>query len=133
MASLPNRPLSPHLQVYRLPLTALLSISHRITGVLLSLGLLAIPAGLAVAAWWPERLDALLALLRTGPVQVAWWAWLYALMFHVCHGIRHLLWDLGFGLERQGLLTHNILEIAASLALTGGLFLFARLHSLPGG
>ncbi|WP_460034425.1 succinate dehydrogenase, cytochrome b556 subunit [Methylothermus subterraneus] len=112
-----SRPLSPHLQVYRLPLTAWLSISHRITGVILSFGLLVLVA-LLLAVPNPPRYEAILGFLR-GWVGRAWlWLWILALFVHFCHGIRHLLWDLGFGLERAVLLRHSRWELGVAVALT---------------
>ena len=94
-----NRPLSPHLQVYRLPLTAILSIAHRLTGLLVGFGALLLVAllfslaagesayavlqGLA-ASWFGRTLLVLLTL---------------ALYFHFCNGIRHLFWDAGYGFD----------------------------------
>jgi succinate dehydrogenase / fumarate reductase cytochrome b subunit len=118
-----NRPLSPHLQVYRLPLTALLSISHRITGVLLAMGL-PLMAGwlLAASSANPEGFAMIQNGLGSLPGQLMLWAWIYALIFHGCHGIRHIIWDLGHGLDRNRLMLHNLIELVASVALTGLLF-----------
>lgn len=113
-----QRPLSPHLQVYRLPLTAVLSISHRFTGVLLSVGavfwawfLMAVAQGGAHYATAQAILDSFLG-------HVFLWAWIYALFFHLCHGVRHLIWDTVHGLDRDTLLRHGQIEVAASVALT---------------
>lgn len=91
------RPLSPHLQVYRLPLLAVLSITHRITGV----GLV---AGLVVLAWWlcaaaqgPAAFNAAQDLLGSPIGLLALFGWTVALFFHLAHGVRHLLWDAGWG------------------------------------
>ena len=117
-----TRPLSPHLQVYRLPLTALLSISHRITGVLLSMGLLLLAGWLLAASGHPEGFTLIQSGLDSLPGQLLLWAWIYALVFHACHGIRHIVWDLGHGLDRDRLMRHNLVELMASVVLTGILF-----------
>ena len=124
-AHLPSspRPLSPHLQVYRLPLTAVLSISHRITGVVLSMGLLVIAALLATAAAGEGAFTVVLGWLASVPGQIALWLWIYALMFHACHGVRHLLWDAGRGLDKAVQLRHNLIEVAVSVLLTAGVWL----------
>jgi succinate dehydrogenase / fumarate reductase cytochrome b subunit len=121
-----NRPLSPHLQVYRLPLTALLSISHRITGVLLAMGLLLLAGWLLAASLNPAGFALIQSALGSLPGQVILWAWIYALVFHACHGIRHIVWDLGHGLDRDRLLRHNLIELFASVVLTGILFAVAH-------
>ena len=95
-----QRPLSPHLQVYRLPLLPLMSISHRVTGVGLAFGTL-------VLAWW-------LAALATGPGAYAVFTafimplgglallgWMIAIAYHFCNGIRHLIWDTGHSLDLE--------------------------------
>ena len=95
-----QRPLSPHLQIYRLPLLPLMSISHRVTGVALAFGTL-------VLAWW-------LATLATGPGAYAVFAafmkplgglallgWMIAIAYHFCNGMRHLIWDTGHSLDLE--------------------------------
>lgn len=124
-----NRPLSPHLQVYRLPLTAILSISHRITGVLLILGLITIAGFIAAAAAGPELFSVLFDALRSPAGSIAVWLWVFALYFHACHGVRHLLWDLVHGFNKRRFLIHNLLEMAAAIALTGATYVWASFVS----
>ena len=121
----PARPLSPHLQVYRLPFTAVLSILHRITGVVLSLGLILLVGILATAALDAASYEWLRARL------LAWWgqlflfAWTVALYLHLCNGVRHLFWDAGFGFALK---TSNItawLTVFATLVLTAATWLLA--------
>lgn len=120
-----SRPLSPHLQVYRLPLTAMLSISHRMTGVVLVLGLVVIAAFLALAAG-AETYAMVLGWLSTLPGQMGLWLWIYALLFHACHGVRHLIWDSARGLEKRDLLLHNLIELALSVLLTAAAFIITH-------
>ncbi len=117
-----NRPLSPHLQVYRLPLTGLISISHRITGVLLSLGLLLFAYMLSMAATGEPSYLALQAALDLAAVRFIFWGFIYSLFFHLCHGVRHLVWDAGYGFRRETSNRYAILELLASVALTGGVY-----------
>jgi len=124
-----NRPLSPHLQVYRLPLTAILSISHRITGVLLILGLIGIAGFIAAAAAGPELFSVLFDAVLSTPGRIAIWLWIFALYFHACHGVRHLLWDLGHGFNKRRLLIHNLFEMAAAIALTSATYVWADIAS----
>lgn len=114
----PSRPLSPYLQVYRLPLTAWLSISHRISGVILSFGLLAVVGVLFAAAQSPPCYEAIQGFLAGWAGRALLLVWLLALFIHFCHGIRHLIWDLGFGLQRQALTRHSLWELGAAVALT---------------
>lgn len=119
-----NRPLSPHLQVYRLPLTGLLSIAHRITGVALSAGLLLVVYLLYAIAAGEEAYAAMQALMGLWPAKVVYWGFVYALFFHFCHGIRHLIWDTGKSFERATMNRHAGFELLASLTLTLMTFLF---------
>jgi succinate dehydrogenase / fumarate reductase, cytochrome b subunit len=116
------RPLSPHLQVYRLPLTGLISISHRITGVLLCLVFVIVLAvGVALAAGEPTFF-ALQQALRSWIGQIVLWGGAFAFMFHLCHGVRHLLWDLGWGFASERLNALAWCELAAAVGLTGLLY-----------
>jgi len=101
MARKDTRPLSPHLQIYKLPLTALLSISHRITGVINSVGALFLVLVLARAAGGEESFAFASALLSSWFGYLVLFGFTLALYFHFCNGIRHLLWDAGVGLELE--------------------------------
>lgn len=115
----PPRPLSPHLQVYRLPVTAILSILHRMTGVLLSLALPVAVAWLATAAFAPDWYETLRALFASLPGQILTVAWLAALYLHLCNGVRHLFWDTGRGFDLRTVDVTSAAVIAATLILTG--------------
>lgn len=95
-----QRPLSPHLGVYRFGYTMTLSILHRITGVLLSAGLLVLAAWLMAAATGAESYGQVTAFLGHGLVQVLLGGWLVAFVYHFANGIRHLCWDAGWGFEK---------------------------------
>lgn len=118
MATGNNRPTSPHLQVYRLPLTGIISITHRMTGVFLSGGLVLFVGIVAAIATGSEIYDRLQAILQWWPVLVVYWGFVYALFFHLCHGIRHLFWDAGYGFDQERMNRYALIELAASLALT---------------
>lgn len=105
-----NRPLSPHLQVWRWHATMLSSILHRATGVALYGGAL-ILAGWAVAlASGPDAYDGYRALLGTPPGQVVMFGLTLSVFYHLAHGIRHLVWDSGHGFDPR---TANFTAIAA--------------------
>lgn len=114
----PPRPLSPHLQVYRLPLTGLVSISHRITGLFLSLGLLLCVYLLLAIALGPVPYQAMQTLMATWMGKLVFWGFAYALFFHLCHGVRHLLWDVGKTYDKASLTGYAILEVVLSVLLT---------------
>jgi len=113
-----NRPLSPHLQVYRLQWTMLLSISHRITGVGLALGTLLLVYWLAAAAAGPEAFATAQALVGSVIGRLLLFGWSFALFYHLCNGIRHLAWDAGFGFELDSAYRSGLVVLAASVVLT---------------
>ena len=94
-----ERPLSPHLQIYRLPLNAILSISHRITGVVLALGAVLLVAMLVAAAAGSQAYESLYVVAAHWLGQVVLFGFTLAFYFHLCSGIRHLFWDAGYGYE----------------------------------
>lgn len=121
-----KRPLSPHLQVYRLPMPALMSITHRMTGVALAIGLLLVAYWLAAAAYGPQAFDRAQAFVGSWFGQVLLLGWTFALFFHLVNGIRHLRWDTVKGLELPELKTSGTLTIA----LAGGLTVLVWLVAL---
>ncbi len=94
-----NRPLSPHLQVYRPQMTSMLSILHRITGVALAVGTLLLIYWLAAAASGAEAFATAQSLIGSVIGRLFLFGWTFALFYHLCNGIRHLFWDAGMGLE----------------------------------
>jgi succinate dehydrogenase / fumarate reductase cytochrome b subunit len=113
-----RRPLSPHLQVYRLPITGLLSISHRITGVLLSFALISVVYVLACIALGDLSYQALQQQMISWLGKLIYVVFIYALVFHLCHGLRHLIWDIGKGFNRNQLTRFSLYELFASVVLT---------------
>lgn len=95
-----ERPLSPHLSVYKLPLTAaIMSITHRITGVALSAGLVLLVAWLWIAAYCPESYESFVSYATSWWGQTFLAGWTLAFFYHLLNGIRHLFWDMGQGLD----------------------------------
>jgi succinate dehydrogenase / fumarate reductase, cytochrome b subunit len=113
-----QRPLSPHLQVYRLPLAARLSILHRATGVFLSLGAFALAAWLVALAGGEEPYQDFLAAAASIPGRLVLLAMIASFVLHLFTGIRHLLWDSGKGLENSSVGTSNWLILALTLVVT---------------
>lgn len=118
MAANKNRPLSPHLQIYKLPVTGVISITHRFSGVLLSAGLLFVVYLLSILVEGPEAYAAMQSIMSQGIMKFFFWSFILALFIHVCHGVRHLVWDTGKTLERETLNRYAVLELAASVILT---------------
>ena len=113
-----NRPLSPHLQVYRLPLTGVISICHRMTGVILAVGIVFFVVLLAALAGGPDSFEPMQALLDSFLGRTGLFVWSYALFFHLCHGVRHLIWDAGYGFDKETMNKIAFLELAASVGIT---------------
>ena len=113
-----SRPLSPHLQVYRLPLAALMSISHRATGVLLAVGSLVLVYWLAAVASGPDAFADAQALLGSIPGRALLLIITFSLFYHLGNGIRHLFWDAGFGFELRTVHASGVLVIVAAIVLT---------------
>ncbi len=113
-----NRPLSPHLQVYRPQLTSVLSITHRATGVALALGLLLLVYWLFALAAGPESFSNARELLGSWIGRIVLLGFSFALFYHLCNGIRHLFWDAGLGLELKSAYASGWAVVAVSSALT---------------
>jgi len=113
-----NRPLSPHLQVYRPQITSMLSILHRITGVALAAGTLLLTYWLAAAASGPEAFATAQAVIGSFLGRLLLFGWSFALFFHLCNGIRHLVWDAGYGFEIDTATLSGWIVVGASAALT---------------
>jgi len=112
------RPLSPHLQIYRLPLTAVLSILHRITGVAISVGLLLLIYWLAALAAGPQAYQTAQAILGSWLGLLVLFGFSVGLFYHLCSGIRHLFWDGCLGLDLKTAEFTARLVVVATLVLT---------------
>jgi succinate dehydrogenase / fumarate reductase cytochrome b subunit len=113
-----DRPLSPHLQIYRPQLTSVLSILHRLTGVALALGTGLLVWWLAAAAAGPDSFAIANDFLGSTFGRLLLLGWSFALFYHLCNGIRHLFWDAGLGYEITTVNRSGWLVLVASLALT---------------
>ncbi len=96
-----NRPLSPHLGIYDLPMTAKLSVVHRGTGAALTAGLILLVIALAAAAGGESSWNTMQGLLSSWFGYLVLFGFTATLYYHFCNGIRHLLWDMGKGLEKS--------------------------------
>ncbi|MFP6708526.1 MAG: succinate dehydrogenase, cytochrome b556 subunit, partial [Alphaproteobacteria bacterium] len=114
-----------HLQVYRWQLTMLTSILHRLSGVGLALGLLLVTWWLAAAASGPEYFDMVHGIMGSWIGRLILLGFTAALYFHLCNGIRHLLWDIGHGFEigtakRLGYLVFSVTVLATLVTFMVG-------------
>ena len=114
----PSRPLSPHLQIYRPQLTSVLSISHRISGMALSLGALLFVWQLLAAAAGPLAFEGFQNMIGSWPGLVLLVAWSAAFYFHLANGIRHLAWDAGYGFDLPTTYRSGVAVLIATAALT---------------
>jgi len=94
-----DRPLSPHLQIYRWQWTMLYSILHRATGVALSAGTLLLAWWLLALASGPDAFAVANGFVGSILGMVMLFGWTWALMYHLGNGIRHLAWDAGYGFD----------------------------------
>jgi succinate dehydrogenase / fumarate reductase cytochrome b subunit len=117
-----GRPLSPHLQIYRWPITMAASITHRVTGMALAAGSLFLAWWLVAAATGPEAY-ALFARAAANPLgEIVLFGFLWSLMFHLLNGIRHLAWDIGYGFRVPTAKLTAALVYIGSLVLAAGAF-----------
>jgi len=94
-----RRPLSPHLQVYRWPVSMALSILHRVTGVAIGVGTLLLTWWLVAAASADDVFERAQWFMGSAFGLLLLFGWSVALIFHFFSGIRHLVWDAGFGFD----------------------------------
>lgn len=94
-----SRPMSPHLQIYRWPLSMALSILHRASGIALSIGTLLLTWWLVAAATSAAAFATVQGFIGSALGMLMLFGWSVALIFHLCTGIRHLAWDMGLGFE----------------------------------
>ena len=111
------RPLSPHLQVYRLALTTVLSGMHRLSGLALSASSLLLVAWLVAAARGPEAYATATRFLSSIPVRLVLAGALIAFWYHLFNGLRHMAWDLGLGFEKAAARKSGVaIAVLAALA-----------------
>ena len=121
-----HNPLSPHLQIYRWQISSLLSITHRISGVINLLALILIFFWLVIVSLGESNYESFLLIINsfTGKFILIGFTW--SMCFHILSGIRHLAWDLGYGFEIRTANISGIIVIICSLVLTIIFWLFAR-------
>lgn len=113
-----NRPLSPHMKIYKFPLNGLMSGSHRVTGILLSIGTLLFAYWLIAAAYGAESYETAQAFFGSWLGQLMLIGWTFCLYYHLVNGIRHLIWDMGKCLEKEDLIKTGRIGMAVTAILT---------------
>lgn len=111
------RPTSPHQSVYRFAYTMALSILHRITGVMLSVGLLILVWWLSALARGPDVYAKAETLLSGWFAKLLLAGWLASFCYHLCNGVRHLTWDAGLGMEKHEARRSGWAVVVAALVL----------------
>ncbi len=118
-----QRPLSPHLQVYRPQITTVLSIFHRFSGLLLAASSLLLVAWLVTAASGPQAYASAQGFFGHWSIRVLLIAVSFAFFYHLCNGIRHLFWDAGVGFEIRQVIVSGWTVVFATALLTLGFWL----------
>src|SRR3982751_5765838 len=124
-----QRPLSPHLGVYKFMYTMSLSILHRITGCAATVGFLAFVWWLMALASGPEKYSGAMRLLSSPLAKLLLVGFTFSFVYHFCNGIRHLVWDTGHGLERAQARRSGMLVIVAAFVLTA-LVVWSGCHAM---
>lgn len=113
-----ERPLSPHLQIYRPQITSVMSILHRITGVSLAVGTLLLVWWLVAAAAGPDAFATAQDFIGSILGRLLLFGWSWALFYHLCNGIRHLAWDAGWGYDLKSVYITGWTVAVVSAVLT---------------
>ena len=117
-----ERPLSPHLTIWRWQITILASIMHRATGMALAVGAM-------VLVWWlvcisngPDSFNGLMVYAAMPLGLLVLFGFTFSFFFHFCNGIRHLAWDLGYGFEKHFATKTGTLVFVLAFVLAIGAF-----------
>nr|VFK12372.1 MAG: succinate dehydrogenase subunit C [Candidatus Kentron sp. LPFa] len=126
-----NRPISPHIQIYRKQITSFLSILHRATGVFLSIGAFALAYWLWSLAAGSDSYENAQAFFGSNIGRLILLAWVFSLAYHLSNGIRHLFWDAGKGFEIKTVYASGVTVLVMSGLLT--LLVFIAAYVMRGG
>jgi succinate dehydrogenase / fumarate reductase cytochrome b subunit len=113
-----ERPLSPHLQIYRPMLTMLMSIAHRISGVGNAVGFLLLAGWLLAISLGPEAYAQVSEFFGSILGRLLLFLFTWSLIHHMLGGIRHLIWDTGTGLDKVSIEVFAWATIIGSTVLT---------------
>tara|TARA_B100000686_G_C16008547_1_gene580170 strand:- start:146 stop:532 length:387 start_codon:yes stop_codon:yes gene_type:complete len=121
-----KNPLSPHLQIYKWHISSLLSITHRIAGVINLLALILIFFWLVFLSLGESNYELFLISINSFLGKFILIGFTWSMIFHLLSGIRHLVWDFGYGFEIKTANFSGVVVIISSLVLTIIFWLFAR-------
>ncbi|AOL19584.1 succinate dehydrogenase, cytochrome b556 subunit [Xanthomonas citri pv. glycines] len=122
-----ERPLSPHLQVYRWQIQMVTSILNRATGIVLTVGALAIAAALLTLMLGPDHWNCFRDQAATWYGQVFLFGWTWSFAFHLFGGLRHMLQDFGQGYAVRSFISMGWLSVVLSLVLTAAIWAYVLL------
>lgn len=118
VAPLRERPLSPHLGIYKPQITSVLSILHRATGVALYIGAFVLAGFIITLGYGESGFSKAIEVFNIPAVSVVLFGLLFCLYYHLCNGIRHLMWDIGKGFDLVSVTVSGLLVLFVSLTLT---------------
>tara|TARA_B110000263_G_C15202266_1_gene461167 strand:- start:251 stop:637 length:387 start_codon:yes stop_codon:yes gene_type:complete len=121
-----KNPLSPHIQIYRWHISSLLSITHRISGILNFLGLILIFFWIFILSFEESNYEFFLLIINNFIGQFILIGFTWSMTFHLLSGIRHLAWDMGYGFEIKTANRSGIIVILSSLVLTTFFWLLGK-------
>ena len=113
-----QRPLSPHLQIYKPQLTSILSILHRATGVALSIGSVILVSWVVALSLGETAYSSYLMIINNWFGKLVLIGFTFGLFYHLSNGIRHLFWDAGYGYDLKQAYNSGALVVISSLTLT---------------
>lgn len=113
-----ERPLSPHLMIYKPQLTSIMSITHRITGAALASGSLLVVWWIVALATGPEYYAFVQGILTSVLGQLVLFGFTIAVFYHLSNGIRHLFWDFGYNLTIAGVHRTGYMVLTSTIVLT---------------
>lgn len=113
-----QRPLSPHLMIYKPQLTSIMSITHRATGTALALGSLMVVWWIVALATGAEYYNFVQSILTSWFGQLVLFGFTVAVFYHLSNGIRHLFWDFGYNLTIEGVHRSGYMVLASTIILT---------------
>ncbi len=117
-----ERPLSPHLQVYRWQIQMVTSILHRATGMVLAVGALVIAAGLLSLMLGPDAWACFTGVAGAWYGKVFLFGWSWAFSYHICNGVRHVVQDFAIGFSIPAFIRSSWMSVVGSLAITAAIW-----------
>lgn len=128
-----DRPMSPHLQIYKPQITSISSILHRMTGIALTLGLFLVTWGLIALADGRGSFEYFMAFCTSVVGQLMLMGWTGAFFYHMCTGLRHFILDAGFLYEKNIAAKSGFIVIGLAIAMTAATWVYIYRDVLMGG